>query len=604
MDRREAYRFQDNVTPLNADELNARFFDLNSRLSMLERLEVTWDAISKDVEETYLIRINEVLMPAFTKIAQVNELGFLIAPIAADSNAIFALGETAVTIAADRRELFYPSPWVFLTREDNPDDRVLAKRIAYDRATGGLTLEITNLWGTPGTYTDVYVSALAGDALSMIAASEGIQSVNGKTGTTITLNADDIARPGGGTIEAAFDDLELADLALIDAIALKEDAAKKGVANGYASLDATGKVPVAQVPNASRVGDLLKTTAGAPDANWLACDGAAYLSGAYPALEAIIGLVPKYDVWATRATTAAANRTMRQAAYLNGQWVGVGANISGDTWIGTSPDGDTWTERVEVSGSGQGGQFRVAYGNGNYVSVGKSGIGFYSTDNGVTWTQKTGIGTGDLPGLAFGAGLFVAGGASGALWTSPDGITWTDRTSGQPWSTSAVNDILWDGSNFYLLAAASLYVSSNGLTWSLVGTVPATAYGLAKNGNTIVIGAASGAYYVSFDVGVTWAVSGAFPSKVGSAIAYPFYYNGLWVFSFSTLYAFAYVSRDLISFEEVTLSATAAYRGGGGNNKLVLPGSSTFIVSEGVERLIPPRLSMPSEFSKYYIKAA
>jgi hypothetical protein len=71
----------------------------------------------------------------------------------------------------------------------------------------------------------------------------------------------------------------------------------------------------------------------------------------------------------------------------------------------------------------------VTYGNGLFVAVGKYGTILTSPD-GVTWTART-SGTSDyLRSVTYGNGLFVAVGEYGTILTSPDGVTWTAQTSG------------------------------------------------------------------------------------------------------------------------------------------------------------------------------
>jgi hypothetical protein len=71
----------------------------------------------------------------------------------------------------------------------------------------------------------------------------------------------------------------------------------------------------------------------------------------------------------------------------------------------------------------------VTYGNGLFVAVGEGGAILTSPD-GVSWTART-SGTGDwLFGVTYGNGLFVAVGEGGTILTSRDGVSWTARTSG------------------------------------------------------------------------------------------------------------------------------------------------------------------------------
>ncbi len=64
----------------------------------------------------------------------------------------------------------------------------------------------------------------------------------------------------------------------------------------------------------------------------------------------------------------------------------------------------------------------VTYGNGIFVAVGDNGTILTSPD-GVTWTQESSGTTDRLNAVNHGNGIFVAGGDGGAILTSADGIT-------------------------------------------------------------------------------------------------------------------------------------------------------------------------------------
>jgi hypothetical protein len=53
-----------------------------------------------------------------------------------------------------------------------------------------------------------------------------------------------------------------------------------------------------------------------------------------------------------------------------------------------------------------------------------------TSPDGVSWTVRTSGTSNLLFGVAYGNGLFVAVGMSGTILTSPDGVNWTARTSG------------------------------------------------------------------------------------------------------------------------------------------------------------------------------
>ena len=71
-----------------------------------------------------------------------------------------------------------------------------------------------------------------------------VNSVNGYTGVVVLGKAD----VGLGNVDNTSDSAKPVSAATVTQLNLKEDKANKNVANGYAGLDATGKVPVANVP--------------------------------------------------------------------------------------------------------------------------------------------------------------------------------------------------------------------------------------------------------------------------------------------------------------------------------------------------------------------
>jgi hypothetical protein len=62
----------------------------------------------------------------------------------------------------------------------------------------------------------------------------------------------------------------------------------------------------------------------------------------------------------------------------------------------------------------------VTYGNNTFVAVGRGGAILTSPD-GATWTQRTSPTSNSLYGATYGNGTFVAVGYDGTILTSPDG---------------------------------------------------------------------------------------------------------------------------------------------------------------------------------------
>ena len=112
--------------------------------------------------------------------------------------------------------------------------------------------------------------------------------------------------------------------------------------------------------------------------------------------------------------------------------------------IGATPTepGRSWTVRIPAQTL----NYTPAYSPelGLFVAVGFSGTILTSPD-GITWTTRTSGTTYGLNGVTWSGTQFVAVGFSGTILTSLDGITWTSRTSG---TTYQLNGVIWSGTQF------------------------------------------------------------------------------------------------------------------------------------------------------------
>lgn len=111
------------------------------------------------------------------------------------------------------------------------------------------------------------------------------------------------------------------------------------------------------------------------------------------------------------------------------KFVSVGYDWNGSAWFGTihhSIDGKSWQSATMPATE----EIRdVAAGGGVFVAVGDAGTILRSSDGGATWTSQTAPGAASLAAVAYGSGVFVAVGGT-AVYTSPNGISWTDRSAG------------------------------------------------------------------------------------------------------------------------------------------------------------------------------
>lgn len=287
-------------------------------------------------------------------------------------------------------------------------------------------------------------------------------------------------------------------------------------------------------------GDVLRTARVLSAPSYLPCDGATYLKSSYSDLADEIG--PLCDAVWTERTSSFSSSGIYGAAYGAGMYVTCGASNK----VASSPDGITWTQRTSglstgdinaaiyadgrfvVAGQGGGCAYSangtswtvggaiggittqgLAYGAGLYVAVGNVGQ-LYTSPTAVTWTSRTSsFSSSGILCVTYAAGTFVAGGANGKIATSPDGIVWTQATS--PFGASdSVARVLHDGAQFVAVAQASgnlnkIASSPDGVTWTLLSTLSTPGYnanGFAFDAGLYVLSAGS-QVYTSFDC-VTW----------------------------------------------------------------------------------------------------
>jgi len=156
------------------DRMNRAMTAIDNRLTALETYRPNLDALISEITQVGLTRVSDAVVPIVERLANIEALGFLNAPIEDGTVAHFQLGAVNVTIATDRRAFFTPSPWVMMLSDANPDDYVLGRVTNYDNETGLLGINITNLWGTTSVFSDVTVWGVAGGALSAIESAQQV----------------------------------------------------------------------------------------------------------------------------------------------------------------------------------------------------------------------------------------------------------------------------------------------------------------------------------------------------------------------------------------------------------------------------------------------
>jgi hypothetical protein len=134
--------------------------------------------------------------------------------------------------------------------------------------------------------------------------------------------------------------------------------------------------------------------------------------------------------------------------------------------------------------------YGVSYGNSTFVAVGGGGTILTSPD-GATWTSRSSGTTNDLGGVSYGNSAFVAVGGGGTVLTSPDGATWTSQRSG---TTNDLGGVNYGNTTFVAVGGGGTVLTSpDGATWTSQrsGTTN-DLYGISYGNSTFVAVGQSG----------------------------------------------------------------------------------------------------------------
>jgi hypothetical protein len=160
--------------------------------------------------------------------------------------------------------------------------------------------------------------------------------------------------------------------------------------------------------------------------------------------------------WGTVSQYALPSQTGNSGKYLT-------TNGTAESW-GTVTTPLTWTERVITEEQVN----TIAYNGSNMYVAGCNNGKLFSSPDGITWTERTSQFASDIIlKVAYGNGLWVAVGDSGKISTSPDGETWTARTANM--ATNTIYDVIYANSIWVAVGAAGGNTNTGGITYSTDG---------------------------------------------------------------------------------------------------------------------------------------
>lgn len=172
-------------------------------------------------------------------------------------------------------------------------------------------------------------------------------------------------------------------------------------------------------------------------------------------------------------------------------------SVSGSTTAASSPDGVTWTARTLGAAYND-----IAFGGSVFVGVAGTTVAGSSPD-GIAWTARTLPTSQTWLQVRHNGSVFLAiGGNSNNFATSADGLTWTART-GPAGVVGTSCKLFVAGSTFVLAFGGLLYSSTDGITWTLAGSLPALPSSLGRINNVWIAVLASSGVYTSTDL-ATW----------------------------------------------------------------------------------------------------
>ena len=192
------------------------------------------------------------------------------------------------------------------------------------------------------------------------------------------------------------------------------------------------------------------------------------------------------------------------------------------------------------------------------------------------WVSPTPTGN-HITSFAYGAGRFVGVGAAGEIVTSPDGATWTPRTSGVKESLARV---VFDGTRFVAISANNIVASPDGVTWTKL-TGPTGLIDLVFGNNRFVaIARSSDGQAYRFETstdGITWTSTSTLtqPTRLHFANA---------VFVAVDNSGRALSSTDGIAWTTTQLpdSTGVSFLSAAGNGRFLLSsGAKTFVSTDG-----------------------
>ncbi|MBI1649881.1 hypothetical protein [Hyphomicrobium sulfonivorans] len=280
MRRIDAYRIKRGENLGDPETWNRRFEDLDLRIAQSEDALQNVDAVANRVEAVALDRLNNVITPLVNEAR--DRLGNVATIFDATSTTPLniQLGAAIINIAEYERDTFTPMSYVMIFPPDDMERYMAGRTVEYDRRTGDLTIDVSRTQGegivsnwlvTPivmATNIEQVVEdvsnarvAVLGFKAEVEAYRTQVQDMAGSVAQSRTFaeQARDLAGAHAGAAlayktasEAARDQAQTYRNQAAAIVGLDPNdyqaRAERNMANGYAGLDANGRIASSMLP--------------------------------------------------------------------------------------------------------------------------------------------------------------------------------------------------------------------------------------------------------------------------------------------------------------------------------------------------------------------
>lgn len=382
----------------------------------LPSLDRTSATFKTDLDAFFLTQLPATI-PAFNaEIERINGIGF--GSYSGSSTTNLVSGPGSKTFTVETGKSFTPGQYLMAVSVSSPSVFMSGQVTSYDPLTGALVLSVTDTGGAGTTKSDWSIAPSA-VVLRPTKVGDVFQgAVKPTDGTWLPLG-------GSLYLQSSYAVL----FGLLGLIADSPNNAKTWTAKTMPISASWSRIAYGNgtfVAIASNTDKCATSTDGstwtqrtmASSQDW---KDVAFGAGVFVAMAGSGGAVntaatsPDGITWTTRSMPSA--KSWSCLTYMNGKFICLG----GDK-CAKSSDGITWTQTTIAYDQGWN---QLVNGNGILIATIESNKIYTSSDEGVTWVERSLAFS--TRGITFGNGLFVITTQSNYCYTSSDGVTWVER---------------------------------------------------------------------------------------------------------------------------------------------------------------------------------